>query len=324
MIESELGRILQIMEQEFSVKGKREAFSKAFFKISSRYREGEESGRFLQEEEDRLAYLFTRLPGTFSAICRVLQESKERAPLFSPTSLLDVGAGPGTGMWAALHVLDTLTSCTLLEKDTAFMSIGKQLVKNSSFSFAKEASWKCCDLELLEKVEPHDLVLLSYSIGEIPEGRWQTLLPVLWKATKQAICIIEPGTPRGYSRLMKIREILLGLGGHLWAPCPHALRCPLIQGDWCHFSVRVPRSSLHRNLKGAALSYEDEKYSYLLFGKEPAQPVTGRILRHPQKRSGHVEFVVCQKEGIQKKITSKKEGDLYKQQKKLEWGDSWP
>jgi ribosomal protein RSM22 (predicted rRNA methylase) len=74
-------------------------------------------------------------------------------------------------------------------------------------------------------------------------------------------------------------------------------------------------------LKSADLGYEDEKFCYMIFGKEPATAFSSRILRHPLKRSGHIEFTLCTKEGIKKQISSKKDGDFYKQAKKFEWGD---
>lgn len=318
-MDSSLLEVIQNLEKDAASLEKKGVFSR----ISQRYREG--SGDFLQTEEERLAYLFTRLPGTFSVALRVLEEAKQRAPHFSPSSFLDVGAGPGTGMWAAFEAFDSLASCTLLEKDEGFIKLGKKLASFSQDPFIREARWKSCDIKSLQEgdVLPHDLVFLSYSIGEIPESSWPSIFQVLWGATKQVLCVVEPGTPQGYRRLMKIRDLLKGLGGNLWAPCPHAFSCPLSKEDWCHFSVRVSRSSLHRKLKQAELGYEDEKYSYLIFAKEPCLPILGRIIRHPMQRTGHVEFLVCQEGGIEKKVSSKKEKDLYKLRKKLSWGDLW-
>ncbi len=321
MMYSQLGKILEGLQEEFFSSKKQVDFAKAFERISARYRA--ESGFFLQTEEERKAYLFTRLPGTFSAVSKVLEELVARCPNLPIQSFLDVGAGPGTGMWAALELFNDLEKCTLLEKDRLFMELGKELVKRSSSSCIQKAVWKSCDIEKTFEVDSHDLVLLSYSIGELKESSWAPLLQILWKATNKALVIVEPGTPSGYAKLMKIREILKNLGGHIWAPCPHALSCPLLKGDWCHFSTRVPRSSIHRQLKSADLGYEDEKFSYLIFGKEAISPIQARVIRRPLKHSGHVELITCQEEGIKKEIYSKKDKETYKQRKKLDWGDSF-
>ena len=48
------------------------------------------------------AYAVTRLPMTFGAQVRVMQEL--RAPGFMPVSLLDFGVGPTPALWAAREV----------------------------------------------------------------------------------------------------------------------------------------------------------------------------------------------------------------------------
>jgi ribosomal protein RSM22 (predicted rRNA methylase) len=168
-----------------------------------------------------------------------------------------------------------------------------------------------------------DLVVLSYSIGETDESSWPDLCKRLWGTTNKALVIIEPGTPKGYGRLMKLRSMMLSLGAYLWAPCPHSLPCPLERGDWCHFPARVARSSLHRKLKSADLGYEDEKFSYLVFGKRPIISYKARVIRKPLLHSGWLECITCQESGVKKEVFSKKEGEEYKKKKKLEWGDNF-
>ena len=77
--------------------------------------------------------------------------------------------------------------------------------------------------------------------------------------------IVEPGTPAGYERILAARARLIELGRVIVAPCPHQAACPMPPGkDWCHFGARVNRSALHRRVKDADLSYEDEKFSYVV------------------------------------------------------------
>ena len=165
MIQTQLGEVLDNLQEEYFSSKKRIDFIKAFERLSLRYRE--RSGSFLRTEEERMAYLFTRRPGTFSAVSKVLEEIKKRHPNLLPESFLDVGAGPGTGMWAALEVFETISQYTLLEKDLEFMSMGKNLAKRSSSSVIQKANWKNCDLEKTLEIESHDLLLLSYSIGRL-------------------------------------------------------------------------------------------------------------------------------------------------------------
>ena len=93
-------------------------------------------------------------------------------------------------------------------------------------------------------------------------------------------------------------------------------------GDWCHFSVRLERTAEHRLIKEGALGYEDEKYSYVVASREPGEHYQARILRHPQKHSGHIEFTLCTQEGLKNETVSRRMGDRYKKSKKCEWGMS--
>lgn len=265
---------------------------------------------------DPFAYLAVRLPATFAAVTKVLEEIKKSVPNFNPRTLLDLGSGPGTALFAAteLFSFDTITA---FEKETTLLNVAKQLGRHLS------VDWRKVDLETVEELPKADLVILSYAFGELSEkGREKLLL----KAAKAAemLVIIEPGTPAGFERIRKIRTDLIVQGKQMVAPCPHMLACPIVAPDWCHFSVRLSRSSLHRQLKGGTLGYEDEKFSYVAVCNAPVSLPEARILRHPQKRTGHIHFTLCTRsEGLQSVTISKKTPSLYKEAKDLEWGDSF-
>ena len=97
--------------------------------------------------------------------------------------------------------------------------------------------------------------------------------------------------------------------------------CPLPADDWCHFAVRLPRSRLHRQAKGVELGYEDEKFAYVALSREPVPPAAARIIRQPQVRSGHVNLVTCEPDGIRERTISRKQGALYKEARGVAWGD---
>jgi ribosomal protein RSM22 (predicted rRNA methylase) len=120
---------------------------------------------------------------------------------------------------------------------------------------------------------------------------------------------------------MEARKQLLGMGAHIAAPCPHEKECPMAEGEWCHFTCRVQRSQLHRRLKGGEAPYEDEKFAYMAFVREPGLPVQYRILRHPQVRQGHVMVTVCGEDGIKMHTVSRKDGALYRQIRDAGAGD---
>jgi len=263
--------------------------------ITDLYREGGS----LYREEDLFTYLTVRLPATYASIHTVLSQTP-----FPITSLLDLGAGPGTGWWAA-HSIWGEIAATCVERESTFIELGKKLGC---------PAYVLGDIERITSYKPHDLALFGYSYGELIDFN----LEPVWEAAK-CVVIVEPGTPRGFQNMLKAREQLIKLGGHVLAPCPHSKPCP--HPKWCHFSVRVERSQLHRQAKQASLPYEDEKYSYVIVTKEPLNSHTPRILSTPEKRTGHVNLELCTVDGIEKRTVSKRNKDLYKQARKAKWGD---
>jgi ribosomal protein RSM22 (predicted rRNA methylase) len=138
--------------------------------------------------------------------------------------------------------------------------------------------------------------------------------------------VIEPGTPDGYQRIMAARDVLVGMGLRVVAPCPHSDACPLLgTRDWCHFASRIHRSPLHRRLKSADLQHEDEKFAYVVATRTPVEPLRkSRILRHPQIRKGLVMMQLCQLDGTTAQtLVSKRQGDTYRAARHADWGDSW-
>jgi ribosomal protein RSM22 (predicted rRNA methylase) len=290
--------------------------------LTRRYRQAE-NAQFMTTNAQRQAYVIARLPATYAAIQSALTAIEERATL-PIKSMLDLGAGPGTGMWAACQKFAEIESITLIEKDAALSAIGKRLAQFSGQPAMHAAKWQEADLETLIDLSPHDFILLSYSVGELNPERIECLIDLCWQSTQQLLLIVEPGTPRGFERIRLIRRQLIDRGAHLIAPCPHHLACPMAGGDWCHFAARVERSSLHRRLKRGSLGYEDEKFSYVAATKTPFSLPASRILRQPLRHSGHVVLKLCTTQGVQRPTISKKMGDVYKQARKADWGDIFP
>ncbi|MFI4957210.1 MAG: small ribosomal subunit Rsm22 family protein [Gammaproteobacteria bacterium] len=277
--------------------------------LSQRYRMGESP--YLTEDAHYLAYLAMRFPATFEAISRVLEAiAPDEVETF-----LDLGAGPGTGFLAAQQHFTHIKEATLLETDPAFIKLGKEIID------APTVTWKRATLPCI--LPPHDLVLMSYSLGEMDEP--EKVLKAAWMATNKFLVIIEPGTPAGYQQIMTIRDTLLSQGAFMVAPCPHALTCPMQGGDWCHFPVRVGRNWLHRFLKSGTLSFEDEKFSYLIMAKTEQALPQARIVGPVNFKKGQVILPLCTTEGqIETTIVTQRTKDLYKQCRKKVWGDRFP
>ena len=139
--------------------------------------------------------------------------------------------------------------------------------------------------------------------------------------------------------MLAARSRLTAAGWHVLAPCPQDGPCPIAtRDDWCHFSVRLDRSALHRRLKGGRLGHEDEKFSYVVATRDPAlTPATdtlttpeatsapGRVLRHPVTRKGLVQLEVCHADGsVGREIITKRSPMAYRAARDAAWGSTWP
>lgn len=279
-----------------------EQIKKAAQALSERYRTGDKP--YLRAPEDREAYLVTRLPATQAALGRVLKEMQGA----DISSYLDVGAGPGGSWEVAREWFPQLELATFVEVDREFTHIGKNKLKDQPILWMKD----------IRDVKPHDMVLFSYSWGEIKNLE---ILMHAWRLCTQCLVIVEPGTPAGYVSMLEAREALIKEGGVVVAPCPHSRACPLKgSSEWCHFGVRLERSREHQWAKGGSLGFEDEKFSYVIVSKHERASFMGRMVKDLLRRKGHTILTLCTEHGIESKTVSKKESN-YKQINKLSWGD---
>lgn len=273
------------------------------------------------------AYAAYRMPATHAALTKVLGIVEVRG--LAPRSLLDLGGGTGAAAWAAAGVFESLESITVLDQVEDALALGRELVTEAPSAALAEATFRQARAGAWPELEA-DLVTVSYVLSELDPAQQDALVADAMRRGR-AVVVVEPGTPDGYARVLRVRSALLSAGWTLLGPCPHAADCPLAQGDWCHFAARVNRSAEHRRLKSAELSYEDEKFSWIAAvapaATEPqaAEAPSARILRHPLKRKGFVEFQVCRPDGTAgREIISKKAGERYRRARDAEWGDTLP
>jgi ribosomal protein RSM22 (predicted rRNA methylase) len=294
--------------------------ARAAAEISDTYRKGEFAAAPLKSAAHRLAYLQVRMPATFAACSQVFAHTREMMPEFAPKSLLDLGAGPGTATWAALEQFPSVQEASLVERDSELLRIGKELAAEGP---AKKARWSNADLRSFT-IEPHDLIVISYAIGELSAAEAQRLVRTAWKAA-QLLIVIEPGTPKAFAGIAVLRKQLIADGATIPAPCPHEHECPLYAGgDWCHFSERLERTAEHRRIKGGSLGYEDEKFSYIAATRLAIAEREGRIVRHPMIHSGYVQLQVCATDQLKLITVTRSQKETYRTARKAKWGDRWP
>lgn len=274
----------------------------------------------MRSKEDVSAYAAFRLPSTYAAVYSAINQAKVRCSDWYPKTLLDVGAGPGTAMWASTELFPNLEQITLLEQEEQMINLGRRLATYSFIDSMHKANWIKANITEKWKIPTHDLVISSYVLNELSEDNRESFINKLWNNTIQTLIIIEPGTPAGFLRIRQARQQLMAEGAKTLSPCPHNLPCPMADNDWCHFSQRVARSKMHRKVKSAELSYEDEKFSFLCMTRSLVSPIKGVVVRHPQVRPGHIKFQLCTPEGITSTVVTRKNKELFREARELKWG----
>ncbi len=311
--------------------------------LSARYRAEVRDGAWhLADDGAALAYLATRLPATYAAVRAALGQVAHERPDFAPASLLDVGAGPGTVLWAAADLWPSCRSAMMIEGSDTIRRWGERL----SGALAGDggapirAIWRSQNLldaatDTLdgargpEGAARHDLVTMAYVLDEIADRDRAPLIDRLWAHTGGVLVIVEPGTPAGYRRVAEARARLIAAGAAILAPCPHARPCPIVTPDWCHFSRRVARSRLHRLVKGGEVPWEDEKFSYVAAARAESGLAGGqsreRVLAPPRAGRGHIGLKLCDADGqVGERTFSRRDGDAYRRARRAEWGDGLP
>jgi ribosomal protein RSM22 (predicted rRNA methylase) len=289
--------------------------------LSRRYRAETRDGRFhLSDALATRAYLATRLPATYAAVRASMAAVADIRPDWTPRSLLDVGAGPGSAFWASCDQWPSITQATMVEGSEPIRRVGEQLAQKAA---PKQTTWLAADIQRgLPKLDRADLVTLSYVLGELAPDAAAPLIDRLWSLADDTLLVVEPGTPAGWQRILQMRDRLIAHGAHIVAPCAHAARCPLTAPDWCHFSRRVARSRVHRLAKDADVPWEDEKFIYLAMSRVPTERPLARMLAPPRVSSGMVRLKLCCDSGeLEQRVVTKRQGQAYKIARRLGWGD---
>lgn len=286
--------------------------------ISHAYRAGL-SSEIIRSELDALAYAIVRLPATYAAVHAALAHTVDMVPEFKPQSILDIGCGPGTAAWAGLDIWPSITKATLVDRNPRLLDLARELGRS------RPAGIDFIQGEMAKSVATSpsaDVVMASYALTEIPSAAINGILSALWDRAQKMLVIVEPGTVTGFQRILTYRDALLAQGARIIAPCSHESLCPLANNErWCHFGVRLPRSRDHLIVKDAEVPFEDEKYSYLVAGKDIGGPWGHRVLATPRVNKAAVTLTLCAPERTEERIVERRQKDAYRAAKRLDWGD---
>ncbi len=330
------------LEKFFSEKQEKvstHVLQEAFQAMHIGYTSGKHEEMKLRSIEEVYAYIVVRRPATSKSVERVLCHLQELLPHFAPQSLVDIGSGPLTVFQSVLASFEKpLESALFVESHPLFCKVIEDALhalsspeEKSRYTLVQsDMTLESTYHKIRERHDRYDMATMSYSLGEVGQESISSVVKGILSISN-CIVIIEPGTPRGWKRLMEARDIILEDNDwRLIAPCPHRCTCPFVgTSEWCHETVRVSRSSALKQIKLGSLGYEDEPFSYLIASRnslhDSSTKCYSRIVHRPQHRSGHSHFTLCTPEGSFSEITvSRKDKELYRMLKKAEWGDIVP
>ena len=283
------------------------------------YRSGGGSLRAVSDDNDVAAYLTVRLPATYAATRAALGAVQMRAPEFAPKSLLDFGAGPGTASWAAMDVWPGIEHIELHDHNARFAAAAGVLAAASPHP-ALRATQIARELPGDRKF---DLVIAGYAVSENAESRIAELVSQLWSICRGILVIVEPGTPAGFRRVLHARQILLHDWAMIAAPCPGEVPCPMAGDDWCHFTVRLPRTRDHMRAKNANVPFEDEKFSYVAAARDGVvlTEAVPRIVAPVVNTKAGSRFRLCTEKGISELDLARRNAAEYRRRRRKTWGD---
>jgi ribosomal protein RSM22 (predicted rRNA methylase) len=205
-------------------------------------------------------------------------------------------------------------------------ALGQELARTATLPAVRDATRTHASVTQPPPADRHDLVILAYVLGELDtNGQDQAINCAADATTDQAglTVIVEPGTPEGCALILRARERLLACGGFVTAPCPHDRPCPLSGNDWCHFSVRLPRTAVDRAAKHADLGYEDEKFAYIAVSRQPTPRTSARVVRRPRIRPRLVQLELCTPDGLRTVTVTKRDRDGFRRARKIAWGEGF-
>ena len=151
-------------------------------------------------------------------------------------SVLDYGAGLGSGLWAAIHCYgqDNVFRVAAVEPNTNMRKLGKYLTEdlNEKGNILWVDSLAMIPGQGGERGK-FDIVILVYVLQEVAnqKGR-QMVIDALWQRVKDGgvLLVVEPGSPKGFRYINSIREWVLDKPreeASIIAPCPHHGKCPM-------------------------------------------------------------------------------------------------
>jgi hypothetical protein len=149
--------------------------------------------------------------------------------------------------------------------------------------------------ELPKEPLADSLFLASFSVTETENPN--KMLKILKKFDQQMM--VEPATQTDSRNLQKFRQVLINHDWHIWAPCTHQDRCPLLENsktDWCHDKIHFDLPDWFKSVQEILpMKLRDLSLSYLLASKQKMDLPKNyaRIIGDVQNEKGKTRLMSC-------------------------------
>ncbi|MCX6049536.1 MAG: methyltransferase domain-containing protein [Chloroflexi bacterium] len=278
----------------------------------------------LHDELDALAYLGLRASATYAQIFGAVAAVAEIMPSWQPQTLLDLGSGPGTGVWALSSLLPSLAEATCIDQNAHLLALGQKIISDAQLPVI--VTWQQGDvIQPIERDETqYDLIVVANVLNELNAEQREKLLETAFKRCRQLMIVVEPGTPIG-SAIAQAAAAQLAPAGRLIAPY---IDNNFVEEYFLHFPQRFTRPEFARRIRQEmrdsplmASDWEEAKYSYVAVGKIPPEETPwGRCIGPIRLMNGYLELPMLLKDQVVQLKVMKRHKQQYAFAKKLRWG----
>lgn len=287
--------------------------------LSERYRAPRDGSPLVVSALDALAYTAMLMPATYAQLTRALHLCTPHLDSAGWHSVLDIGSGPGTALWALHSCMPNITVRTAVERDPHFVALAQQLCQ----PLAGQTTFVQQDITLTPAWPNHDIVIIGHVLNELSATQRMRVIDAAWAATSELLVIVEPGTSAFFGMVREIRQQLIDKGAFVVAPCTHHAMCPMAGDDWCHFGQKIARPDFQRQARAVQVGWEEAKVSFVAVTKRPVTVSGQRIIHDPVQHKGFVALPVCDQNGLHTSSILKRNKATHARARRMTWGDIW-
>src|SRR5436190_18091494 len=126
------------------------------------------------------------MPATYAQLRGALAATAARIPGWAPATMLDLGSGPGTALWAATAQWPSLSALAAWEREPALIALGLSLARVSQAPAVRTTGWERLDLRAVARSrtsEQFDVVVLGHVLNELDAELQRQVVAAAWQRT---------------------------------------------------------------------------------------------------------------------------------------------